>query len=78
LCLLLTALEHDLDAPVGSDGEREVVECRAEPVAGDFGSDVVVTAAQILHDGVTGGEAPRRAAEGVRLVLERYRVLLIA
>jgi hypothetical protein len=42
-----------------SDGEREVVECRAEPVvAGDFGSDVVVTAAQILHEGVTGGEDP--------------------
>jgi hypothetical protein len=32
-----------------------------EPVAaGDFGSDVVVTAAQIPHDGVTGGEDPRR------------------
>jgi hypothetical protein len=30
-------------------------------VAGDFGSDVVVTAAQILHEGVTGGEDPRRA-----------------
>jgi hypothetical protein len=55
-------LEHDPDAPVGSDGEREVVECRAEPVvAGDFGSDVIVTAAQILHEGVTGGEDPRRA-----------------
>ena len=47
---------------MGSDGEREVVECRAEPgAAGDFGSDLVVTAAQILHDGVTGGEDPRRA-----------------
>jgi hypothetical protein len=55
-------LEHDPDAAVGSDGEREVVECRAEPVvAADFGSDVVVTAAQILHEGVTSGEDPRRA-----------------
>ncbi len=30
-------------------------------MAGDFGSDVVVTAAQILHEGVTGGEDPRGA-----------------
>jgi hypothetical protein len=34
----------------------EVVECHAEPVvAGDFGSDVVVAAAQVLHEGMTGG-----------------------
>ena len=32
---------------------------RAKPVvAGDFGSDVVMTAAQILHEGVTSGEDP--------------------
>jgi hypothetical protein len=42
---------------VRSDGERKVVEGRAEPVvAGDFGSEVVMTAAQILYEGVTGGE----------------------
>ena len=45
---------------MGSDGEREVVECHAKPVvAGDFGSDVVVTAAQVLHEDVTSGEDPR-------------------
>ena len=27
-------------------------------MAGDFGSDVVMTAAQILREGVTGGEDP--------------------
>ncbi len=44
----------------GSEGEREVVECHAEPVpAGDFGGDVVVATAEILHEGVTGGEDPR-------------------
>jgi len=43
----------------GSDGEREVVECHAEPmVAVDFGSDVVVAAAEVLHEGMTGGEDP--------------------
>ena len=32
----------------------------AEPVvAGDFGSDVVVAAAEILHEGMTGGRDPR-------------------
>ena len=41
----------------GSDGEREVVERGLEPVAaGDFGGDVVVAAAQILHERVTGGQ----------------------
>jgi hypothetical protein len=29
--------------------------------AGNFGSDVVVAAAEILDEGVTGGEDPRRA-----------------
>jgi uncharacterized membrane protein YfcA len=28
-------------------------------VAGDFGSDIVVAAAQVLHEGMTGGEDPR-------------------
>ena len=51
------ASEHDPDDLLGSDGEREVVECHAEPVvAGDFGSDVVVAAAQVLHEGMPGGE----------------------
>ena len=52
--------KHDPDALLGSDGEREVVECHAEPVvAGDFGGNVVVAAAQVLHEGMTGGEDPR-------------------
>jgi hypothetical protein len=38
------------------------VEGEAEPVVvGDVGGDVVVAAAQILHEGMTGGEDPRRA-----------------
>jgi hypothetical protein len=46
-------------APLGSDGGREVVERDAEPVvAGNFGSDVVMAAAEILHEGMTGGESP--------------------
>jgi hypothetical protein len=46
----------------GSDGEREVVECRPEPVAaGDFGSDVVVAAAEVLDEGMPGGEGPHGA-----------------
>ena len=54
------ASEHDPHAPLSSDGEHEVVECHPEPVAaGDFGSDVVVAAAEVLHEGVTGGEDPR-------------------
>ena len=45
-----------------SDGEREVVECRPEPVmAGDFGGDVVVAAAEILDEGMTGSQDPRGA-----------------
>ena len=47
---------------MGSDGEREVLKSHAEPVAaGSLGGDVVVTAAQILHEGMTGGEDPRGA-----------------
>ena len=39
----------------------EVVECRAQlVVAGDLGSDVVVTAVQILHEGADRREARRR------------------
>ena len=42
-----------------SDGGCQVVEGDAEPVAvGDVGGDVVVAAAQVLHEGVTGGEDP--------------------
>ena len=43
-----------------SDGECQVVESDAEPVsAGGVGGDVVVAAAQVLHEGVTDGEGPR-------------------
>jgi hypothetical protein len=43
-----------------SDSECKTVEGRAEPVAGgDVGSDVVVAAAKVLHEGVAGGEDPR-------------------
>lgn len=46
-------------APLGSDGEDEVIECHAEPVAaGDFSSDVVVAAPEILHEGMASGEDP--------------------
>jgi hypothetical protein len=46
--------------PARSDCQSELVEDRAEPVAGgDVGGDVVVAAAQVLHEGVTGGEDPR-------------------
>jgi hypothetical protein len=39
---------------------REVVERDAEPVAaGNFGGDVVVAAAEILHEGMTGSQDPR-------------------
>jgi hypothetical protein len=45
-----------------SDGECEVVEGGAEPVAvRDVGGDVVVAAAEVLHERVPGGEDPRRA-----------------
>jgi hypothetical protein len=44
----------------GSDGGCEVVEGDAEPVmAGYVGGDVVMAAAQVLHEGVPGGEDPR-------------------
>ena len=44
---------------VGSDGEGEVVEGDAEPVAAlDLGSDVVVAAAQVLHEVMSRGEDP--------------------
>ena len=43
-----------------SDCHSELVEDRAEPVAGgDVKGDVVVAAAQILHEGMTGGQDPR-------------------
>jgi hypothetical protein len=43
-----------------SDGGGEVFEGDAEPVVvGDVGSDVVVAAAQVLHQGMAGGEDPR-------------------
>src|ERR1019366_7449868 len=42
-----------------SDGDGEVVEGDAEPVVSlDVGGDVVVAAAQVLHEGVTGGQDP--------------------
>ena len=42
-----------------SDGDCEVVEGDAEPVVSvDVGGDVVVAAAQVLHEGVTGGHDP--------------------
>jgi hypothetical protein len=56
----MNSAEHDPDAPLDSDGEREVAGCHAEPrAAGDFDRDAVVAAAQILHEGMTGGEDPR-------------------
>src|SRR5260370_30863284 len=40
-----------------SDGDGKVIEGDPEPVAGgDAGGDVVVAAAQVLREGVTGGE----------------------
>ena len=48
------------DALLGSDSEREVLERDAEPVTiRDISGDVVVAAAQVLDEGVTGGENPR-------------------
>ena len=44
----------------GSDGSCEVVEGAAEAVAGgDVRGDVVVAAAQVLHERVAGGDDPR-------------------
>jgi hypothetical protein len=46
--------------PRSSYGDCQVVERRPSPVVtGDFGGDVVVAAAQILHEGMTGREDPR-------------------
>jgi hypothetical protein len=43
-----------------SDGDGQIVEGDAEPVASlDVGGDVTVAAARILQKGVTGGEDPR-------------------
>ena len=42
-----------------SDGDSEVVEGDAEPVVEGVGGDVAVAAAEVLHEGVTGGEDPR-------------------
>ena len=43
-----------------SDGQCQIVEGEAEPaVAGDVGGDVVMAAAQILHEGMTGSKDPR-------------------
>jgi hypothetical protein len=48
--------------PAGSDHEREFVEGDAEPVTvRGLGGDVVVAAAQVLHEGVSRGENPARA-----------------
>jgi hypothetical protein len=57
----LTRSGHDhLNPPRGSDGSCEVVEGDAEPVAGgDVGGDVVVAAAQVLHERVADSEDPR-------------------
>ena len=42
-----------------SYGDCEVVEGDAEPVAGGVGGDVIVAAAEVLHECMTGGEDPR-------------------
>jgi hypothetical protein len=43
-----------------SDGHRELVECRGEPVAGgEVGGEFIVTTPQVLHERVTGGHDPR-------------------
>lgn len=43
-----------------SDCHNEPVEDRAKPVAGgDVEGDVVVAAAQVLHEGMTSGQDPR-------------------
>jgi hypothetical protein len=52
--------EHDDGMTGWSDDHRELVECCVDPVAGgDAGGEFVVTAAQVLHDGMPGGEDPR-------------------
>ena len=58
----MNSVGHDPDAPLRSDGERELVECHEElAAAGRFGSDVLVAAAEVLHEGMTGGKDPRCA-----------------
>lgn len=50
------------DAAADSDDEGKVVEDDAKPVAvWGLGGDVVVAAAEILHEGMTWGEDPRGA-----------------
>ena len=45
-----------------SDGHRELVECCADPVAGgDVGGEFVVAAAEVLDEGMPGGQGPRGA-----------------
>ena len=49
--------QHDGPDGTRSDARRELVEGLAEPVlGGNIGSDVVVTAAQILDEGMSGGD----------------------
>jgi len=44
----------------GSEGGCEAVKGDPEPVAGrDVGGDLVVAAAQVLDEGMTGGQDPR-------------------
>jgi len=44
----------------GPDGGGEVVKGDPEPVAGrDVGGDLVVGAAHVLDEGMTGGQDPR-------------------
>ena len=51
--------EHDQFASLDSDGECKVVEGAAEPMsARGPGGDVVVAPAEVLHEGVSGGENP--------------------
>lgn len=57
--------EHDPDALLDSDGEREVIECHAEPVtAADLCSDVVVAAAEVLHEGRPGSQKQLSTGSG--------------
>ena len=50
----------DPSTPGWSEGECEVIERDTESVAAECaGGDLVVAAAQIPHESVTGGEDPR-------------------
>jgi hypothetical protein len=43
-----------------SGGQRKLVECCADPVvAGDVGGELVVAAAEVLDEGMPGGQGPR-------------------